>query len=69
MKHLIAALLLLTASAEARESPAPPLALTHLTVIDTAGGPSLPDMTVVIRDGHIASVGKSDAPSLPRTRA
>jgi imidazolonepropionase-like amidohydrolase len=65
MKFLIAALLLLTASAEARQSPAPPLALTHLTVIDTAGGPSLPNMTVLIQDGHIASVGKSDASKPP----
>ncbi len=65
MKFLIAALLLLTASAEARQSPAPPLALTHLTVIDTAGGPSLPNMTVLIQDRHIVSVGKSDASKPP----
>ena len=32
------------------------IAFTHVTVIDTAGGPSRPDMTVVVRDGRIASV-------------
>jgi imidazolonepropionase-like amidohydrolase len=67
MKQLIVLCLLLAARAGvAHESPSQPaLALTHLTVIDTAGGPSLSDMTVVIRDRHIASVGKSDASTPP----
>jgi imidazolonepropionase-like amidohydrolase len=65
MKTLIAVLLLLAASAEARESPESPLALTHLTVIDTAGGPPHSNMTVLIQDRHIVSVGKSDASKPP----
>ncbi|MGZ5492727.1 MAG: amidohydrolase family protein [Thermoanaerobaculia bacterium] len=33
------------------------LAIAHVTVIDTTGGPSRRDATVVIRDGRIASIG------------
>lgn len=33
------------------------LAIAHVTVIDTTGGPSRQDATVVIRDGRIASIG------------
>ena len=36
-----------------------PLALTHVTVIDTTGAPAKPDMTVVIVGDRIAAVGKS----------
>lgn len=35
--------------------------ITHVTVIDTSGGPAQPDMTVVVRDGRIAGVGRSAA--------
>lgn len=37
------------------------VAITHVTVIDTTGGPSQSDMTVVVRDQRIVDVGKSDA--------
>jgi len=37
----------------------PPIAITHVTVIDTRGGPSQPDMTVLIRDGRIARVERT----------
>ena len=35
------------------------LAITHVTVIDTTGGPPRADVTVVIRDGRIASIESS----------
>ena len=37
------------------------VAITHVTVIDTTGGPAATDMTVVVKDRRIADVGKSDA--------
>jgi len=42
---------------------APTIAITHVTVIDTNGGPSQRDVTVVIRDGRIISVGAEAAPA------
>ncbi|HTV97889.1 MAG TPA: amidohydrolase family protein [Steroidobacteraceae bacterium] len=36
------------------------VAITHVTIIDTTGGPSRPDMTVVIEDQRIADLGRSD---------
>ena len=47
------------ATATSTEGPAHPLALTHVTVIDVTGAPSLSDMTVVIEDKHIVALGKS----------
>jgi imidazolonepropionase-like amidohydrolase len=44
-------------------APAGALALDGATVIDTTGGPALPDMTVVIEGGLITEVGRS--PELP----
>jgi len=41
------------------EREAPILTLTHVTVIDTSGGPAEPDMTVVIAGDRIAEMGKS----------
>src|SRR5579864_6679365 len=41
------------------------LALTHVTVIDTTGGPAQPDMTVVIRGDRIVSMGKSGKIRVP----
>jgi tetratricopeptide (TPR) repeat protein len=42
------------------------LALTHVTVIDTTGGPIKPDMTVVIRGSRIVQVAKSNEVRLPK---
>lgn len=47
-------------------APPPPLAITHVTVVDATGGPSQPDMTVVVRAGRIASVERSGAGPLPK---
>jgi len=41
---------------------APALAITHVTVVGTDTGAIQPDMTVVIREGRIASVGPATAP-------
>ncbi|HKZ76906.1 MAG TPA: amidohydrolase family protein [Pyrinomonadaceae bacterium] len=42
------------------------LAFTHATVIDVVGAKSLPNMTVVIRDGRIADLGRDGKVPLPR---
>ncbi len=52
MLLLLVSLLLATAPAD----PAPPVAIVHVTVIDTKGGLSRPGQTVLVRDGKIASV-------------
>jgi hypothetical protein len=49
-----------------KPAPPQPLALTHVTIIDTTGGPPQPDMTVVIRDGRIASIEKSASAAVPK---
>jgi imidazolonepropionase-like amidohydrolase len=36
------------------------LVLTHVTVIDATGAEAKPDLTVVVRDGRIAALGRSD---------
>ena len=62
MKTWIALFLLLPARVLAQSNgsrqPAP-LVLAHVTVIDVAGGPSKPDMTVVIRGDRISDIGKA----------
>ena len=35
------------------------LVFTHVTVIDATGAPAKPDMTVVIKGGRIAALGKT----------
>src|SRR3989442_8430180 len=49
---------LLLAQSNGSRQPAP-LVLAHVTVIDVAGGPSKPDMTVVIREDRISDIGKA----------
>src|SRR5262245_53146248 len=55
--------LLLAASALAQ--PAPPLAITHVTVIDATGAASQQDMTVVIGGERIVALGKTADVQLP----
>src|SRR6185503_2408571 len=62
MKTWIALFLLLPALwlAQSNRTGQPaPLVLAHVTVIDVAGGPSKPDMTVVIRGDRISDIGKA----------
>jgi imidazolonepropionase-like amidohydrolase len=54
-----------TVFAEQAVPPNATLAFTHVNVIDATGGPLQPDMTVIVRDGHIADLGKSDALQAP----
>ena len=45
--------------AQQRTSSTQVLVFTHVTVIDATGAEAKPDMTVVIRDGRIAELGRS----------
>ncbi len=68
MKTRIALFLLLPALllAQSNGSPQPvPLVLTHVTVIDVTGGPSKPDMTVVIKGDRISDIGKAGEMLVP----
>jgi len=38
------------------------LAITHVMVINTTGGPPLRDATVIVRDGRIAEIGSAKPP-------
>ena len=65
MKKILVGLLIIftvavSLCAQQKSSNAPKtLAITHVAVIDTTGGPVKHDMTVIITGGRIASVGKS----------
>ena len=55
-------LFVLAGVAAATQSPTSrPIAITGVTVIDPQAGAAVPGMTVVIRDGRIASAGASAA--------
>ena len=43
-----------------------PIAITSVTVIDTTGSPSKPNMTVVIEGERIAAVGESGGAKIPK---
>jgi imidazolonepropionase-like amidohydrolase len=59
--------LLIPPAARAADEPAPkPWAITHVTVIDTTGGPSQPNMTVIVTGERITAVGKSDTVAVPK---
>jgi imidazolonepropionase-like amidohydrolase len=53
-------LLVVTAAAET------PIAFTHVNIIDTNGGPTQPDMTVVISGSRIVAVSQAARASLPK---
>jgi imidazolonepropionase-like amidohydrolase len=61
-------LVLLLQGAGAVTEPATPkaLAITHVTVVDTMGGPAQQDVTVVIRNRRIASIEKTGSTSVPK---
>jgi imidazolonepropionase-like amidohydrolase len=76
-----AAALVLARSAGAAEAPGahfsaedsgfiaysqPVIAFTHIRVVDGTGTPARPDMTVIVRDGHIASLGPSRSVAVPK---
>jgi imidazolonepropionase-like amidohydrolase len=41
------------------------LAITHVNIVDATGAPEQPDMTVVVRAGHIAELGRSAVVTVP----
>jgi imidazolonepropionase-like amidohydrolase len=47
------------------QSPAPVVAITQITIIDPAGGPSRPEMTVLLSGDRIATVGPSATVQVP----
>ena len=49
----------------AAAAAASPLAITHVTVIDTTGGPPKSDMTVIVQDRRIVDLGGSDTVHVP----
>ena len=55
---------LLLAQSNGNRQPAP-LVLAHVTIIDVTGGPSKPDMTVVIREDRISDIGKAGEMPVP----
>ena len=48
-----------TAMPKTRSGAPEPIVLIHVTVIDTTGGPSQPDATVVVRGDRIVDMGKT----------
>jgi imidazolonepropionase-like amidohydrolase len=66
MKRVAATLLLVFAAALPAGPPRPKaIAFIHVTVIDTTGGPSRADQTVVLRGDRIVAVGPSKEVALP----
>ena len=46
-------------------STASELAITNVTVIDGTGGPNSPNQTVLVKDGHIAAIGRANEVLVP----
>ena len=65
MRRLFAPFLALASFFGAGAVSADTLAITHVTVIDATGAPPQPDMTVIVQDGRIVELGKSDAVHAP----
>jgi imidazolonepropionase-like amidohydrolase len=51
--------------AEEKKPAPPPLAITHVTVIDATGAPARADMTVVVTGDRITALGKTGTVPLP----
>ncbi len=65
---VLLAVMFLPAGLPAAPAPgdsAAPLAITHVTVIDTAGGPARSDMTVLVEGDRIVQVAPSAAATIP----
>jgi hypothetical protein len=43
-----------------------PLAFTHVSVIDTTGGPLQPDMTIIVSGNRITALGKTGSVPIPK---
>jgi imidazolonepropionase-like amidohydrolase len=58
LASLLFLLLMLPAVLPDKPAQAKYLAFTHVTVIDATGAPAKPDMTILIKEGRIAALGK-----------
>ena len=65
MRRLSAACLTLASCFAAWSASAATLAITHVTVVDATGTPPQADVTVVVKNGRIVELGKSDAVHVP----
>lgn len=65
MKQLLVAIVLAFLQGSPGVSTEPPLVFSHVNVIDGNGGPVQRDMTVVVLDGRIAAIRRSDDAQLP----
>src|ERR1700761_2262465 len=65
MRRLSAAALALASCCTAWSAPAATLAINHVNVVDATGTPPQADMTVVVKDGRIVELGRSDAVQAP----
>lgn len=63
--RLLLALVAVALSAS-RTVPAQDVAITHVTVVDAAGGPSRPGMTVLVSGDRITAVGSAASVTVPR---
>jgi imidazolonepropionase-like amidohydrolase len=64
MKQLIAAFFLASVFAISA-AHADTLAITHVSIVDTTGALTQPDMTVVVHEGRIAELGRSAVVAVP----
>ena len=64
--RLLAAFAICTVCPVARPEAPPPIAITHVTVIDATGAPSQADQTIIISDARIKDVGPSATTKLPK---
>ena len=65
MRRLCAAGITLASCFAAWGASAATLAIDHVNVVDATGTPPQADMTVVVKDGRIVALGKSDAVQAP----
>src|SRR5271163_35423 len=65
MRRLFAVGLTLASCFAAWDISAAALAINHVNVVDATGTPPQADMTVIVKDGRIVELGKSDAVHVP----
>lgn len=63
---LVSALVNFGMAQQMAEPARPPLAFTHVTVIDATGAPEQPDRTVLVRDGKIVAIGPAASVPIPK---
>lgn len=64
-RRLFAACLAIASGFAAGAAPADTLAIEHINLVDATGAPLQPDMTVIVRNGRIADLGRSGAVHAP----